>query len=199
VTDAAAPPSSTFVEERAPDSAPRGMYRCKNDQWMALSGSAQPVAERILTLVGGAELANDPRFRNNALRVRNVAELDAIIQGWCAQHTRDEAIARMSAAGCAVGPVETVRTLLKNPQVVAREAVIEVDDPDIGPLRMTNVIPRFMSHETVPPRPGPSLIGADTAAVLANDLGLSRDDLDQLQQSGVIAMSAPNALAHAKG
>lgn len=184
--DETAPPSPTFVEERYADAAPRGMYRCQNDEWMALSGSAQPVAERILMLIGGEELARDPRFANNALRVRNVVELDAIIQGWCAQYTREEAITRMSAAGCAVGPVETVRTLLSNPQVVAREAVMRVDDPDLGPLRMTTVIPRFESHKPQPPRPGPSVVGADTASVLAADLGLSAAELAELDAQGAI-------------
>jgi crotonobetainyl-CoA:carnitine CoA-transferase CaiB-like acyl-CoA transferase len=186
--DEAAPPSETFVEQRYPDSAPRGMYRCQNNEWMSLSGSAQPVAHRILTLIGGEKLASDPRFLTNALRVRNVAELDAVIQDWCAQHTRDEAIARMSAAGCAVGPVETVRTLLRNPQVMAREAILEVDDPDIGKLKMTNVIPRFEGHDRKPPRPGPSRVGADTNDVLSSDLQLTSTDLEALRASGVIGL-----------
>ncbi len=184
--DATAAPSPTFVEERYADSAPRGMYRCKNDEWMSLSGSAQPIAERILLLVGGEELAKDPRFADNALRVRNIVELDAIIQGWCAQYTREEAITRMSAAGCAVGPVETVRTLLSNPQVVARQVVTTVQDPDLGPLRMTSVIPRFGGHELQPPRPGPTIVGADTAAVLSADLGMSAAELAELDAQGAI-------------
>jgi len=184
--DETAPPSPSFVEERYADSAPRGMYRCQNDEWMALSGSAQPVAERILTLIGGEELAKDPRFANNALRVRNIAALDTIIQDWCAQFSREEAIARMSAAGCAAGPVETVRTLLSNPQVVAREVVTTVADPDLGPLRMTSVIPRFEGHPLQPPRPGPTIVGADTAAVLAADLGLSAAELAALDAQGAI-------------
>jgi crotonobetainyl-CoA:carnitine CoA-transferase CaiB-like acyl-CoA transferase len=155
-------------------------------KWIALSGSAQPVAERILTLIGGEELAKDPRFANNALRVRNIAALDTIIQDWCAQYSREEAIARMSAAGCAAGPVETVRTLLSNPQVVAREVVTTVADPDLGPLRMTGVIPRFKGHAQQPPRPGPTVVGADTAAVLAADLGLSPAELAALDAQGAI-------------
>jgi len=188
--DADAPPSPHFVEEQLADSAPRGMYRCKNDEWMALSGSAQPVAERILKLVGGDEVVRDPRFANNALRVRNVAALDGIIAAWCAAHTRAEAIEKMSAAGCAAGPVETVRTLLRNPQVVARQAILEVQDPDLGKLRMTNVIPRFVSHDAPPPRPGPSLVGHDTIEVLSKDLGLSVAEIEQLQQRGVLGRIA---------
>jgi crotonobetainyl-CoA:carnitine CoA-transferase CaiB-like acyl-CoA transferase len=188
--DDEAPPSDTFVEHRPPDSAPRGMYRCKNDEWVALSGSAQPVAERILRLIGGEELVVDSRFRTNELRVQNVIELDAIIQGWCAQHTRENAIAIMGAAGCAIGPVETVRTLLRNPQVQARQAVLDVEDPGLGPLRLTNVIPRFARHDPAPPRPGPSLVGEDTATVLSQELGLEAEELEQLRSRGIIALPA---------
>jgi crotonobetainyl-CoA:carnitine CoA-transferase CaiB-like acyl-CoA transferase len=184
--DDAAPASPSFVPEQPQDSAPRGMYRCKNDEWMALSGSAQPVADRILRLIGGEALALDPRFANNALRVRNVVALDALIQDWCAQHTRAEAIERMSAAGCAAGPVETVRTLLRNEQVRAREAILDVEDPELGTLRMTNVIPRFAGHTPTPPRPGPNQIGHDTIAVLRAELGLTDEQIADLQHRGVL-------------
>jgi len=181
-----APPSPSFVSVQTQDAAPRGMYRCVNDEWMALSGSAQPVAARILRLIGGEELAGDPRFATNELRVRNVVALDAIIQEWCARHTRAEAIEKMSAAGCAAGPVETVRTLLCNPQVQAREAILTVEDPELGSLRLTNVIPRFGGHARPPPRPGPSQVGRDTVAVLAAELGLDHAEIEQLQQRGVL-------------
>jgi crotonobetainyl-CoA:carnitine CoA-transferase CaiB-like acyl-CoA transferase len=191
--DDQAPRPTTFVEEQLANSAPRGMYRCKNDEWMALSGSAQPVAERILKLVGGNALASDPRFANNALRVRNVAALDAAIQDWCADHTRAEAIEKMSAAGCAAGPVETVRTLLQNPQVLARQAILDVQDPELGKLRMTSVIPRFESHEMPPPQPGPNAVGRDTVTVLREELGLSLEEIEQLQRRGVLGHAAPSA------
>lgn len=171
---------------RCPDSAPRGLYRCADGRWVALSGSTQPVAERLLRLIGGEALALDPRFRTNALRVEHVEELDRLIDKWCATRTRDDAIMAMSGAGCAAGTVETVGTLLSNPQVVARDAIVMVEDPDAGPLRMTNVTPRFERHATRPPRPAPAHVGADTAAVLARDLGLDDKALEELHRLGAI-------------
>ena len=104
-------------EKREPDAPPRGVYRCRDGLWMALSGSAQPVAERILSLIGGERLRADPRFLTNALRVAHVDELDAIIEEWCGARTQEECIAALSAAGGAAGPVCSVETLLANPQV----------------------------------------------------------------------------------
>jgi crotonobetainyl-CoA:carnitine CoA-transferase CaiB-like acyl-CoA transferase len=171
-----------------PDSAPRGVYRCADNAWIALSGSTQPVAERFLRLMGGDELAADPRFRTNEDRVRHVDELDEIIERWCAARPRDEAIAAMSGAGCAVGPVETVESLLQNPQVIAREAIVPVEDPDLGPLNMTNVVPKFERHPAPPHRPGPTAVGADTLEVLRRDLGLSDAELERLEAAGAIAI-----------
>jgi crotonobetainyl-CoA:carnitine CoA-transferase CaiB-like acyl-CoA transferase len=173
-------------EKRQPDAAPRGVYQCGDGLWMALSGSAQPVAERILRLIGGELLLADPRFRTNALRVAHVDELDTIIEEWCGARAREECIAALSAAGGAVGPVESVGTLLANPQVLAREAFVDVEDEDAGRLRMTNILPQFAGHERKPPRPGPSVVGADTLEVLASDLDLGADEIASLQREGAI-------------
>ncbi|HTD35212.1 MAG TPA: CoA transferase, partial [Candidatus Elarobacter sp.] len=102
---------------RMEDTAPRGAYRCGDGRWIALSGSTQEVAERVLRTVGGAALVDDPRFRTNADRVRNAAALDETIEAFCAQRGRDDVIAVMNAAGCAVGPVETIDSVASNPQI----------------------------------------------------------------------------------
>jgi len=171
---------------RRPDAAPRGVYHCGDGRWIALSGSTQPVAERILALVGGEALANDPRFQTNTLRVANVDALDDLIDAWCAERSAEAAVAQMSAAGCAVGLAETVESLLSNPQVLAREAIVEVPDEGARPLRMTNVVPRFEGHARMPPRPAPARVGAHTREVLERDLGLGSAELDRLEQLGAI-------------
>ncbi len=171
-----------------PDAAPRGLYRCADGVWIAVSASSQPVAERFLRLLGGEDLVADPRFFDNDARVRNVDALDALTERWCAQRTSEAVIEAMTSAGCAVGPVETVETLLRNPQVVAREAILAVDDPDLGSLRMTNVVPRFAGHERAPPRPGATTVGADTLDVLREDLGMDERELRRLEEAGAIQL-----------
>ena len=173
-------------DKRRPDAAPRGVFHCLDDRWIALSGSTQPVAERILALVGGPEMAKDPRFLTNELRVANVEELDDLIDAWCSQRSSDEAVAQISAAGGAVCLVETVETLLSNPQVLARNAIVEVQDETSKPLRMTNVVPRFEGHNTMPPQPAPAIVGAHTREVLARDLGIDPAEFERLAELGAI-------------
>jgi crotonobetainyl-CoA:carnitine CoA-transferase CaiB-like acyl-CoA transferase len=172
---------------RMDDTAPRGAYRCGDGAYLALSGSTQEVAERVLRTLGGDALVADPRFRTNGDRVENGAALDALIDTFCAGRTRDEAIGVFTAAGCAVGPLESIASLFENPQIVARGSLARLADPDLGEIVVNSGFPRFAHAGSPPLEPGPTAVGADTAQVLARDLGLTDDDLEDLARQGAIA------------
>jgi len=175
---------------RIGDSAPRGAYACADGKWLALSASTQSVAERVLRVVGGDTLASDPRFETNLDRLEHAAELDVLVAGWCARFPRADALAVLDAAHCAAGPLENVATMLENPQVIARESVVGVDDPLLGPIRMSNVFPRFLSQRSSPPQPGASRVGEHTQAVLAEDLDIGADEFARLAAAGVFGAAA---------
>jgi len=172
---------------RMEDTAPRGAYRCGDLAYVALSGSTQEVAERVLRTIGGPELAADPRFRTNADRVANGEALDALIDAFCATRTRDEAIEELAAAGCAVGPLESIASVFDNPQVVARASLARLDDPDLGSIVVNNAFPRFERAGSPRLEPGRTQVGADTADVLGRDLGLTDEELQSLSAAGAIA------------
>lgn len=178
--------------------APRGSYQCRDGLWIALSGSTQPMAQHVLRTIGGEQLVEDPRFRTNADRVRHVQELDDLIAGWCRTRDRDDAIAELTAGGCAVGPLESVATMLDNPQVRHRGSIVTVEDDDLGPLTMTNVYPAFQDGGTAVGRPGPAHVGADTDDVLAADLGLGPEELAALREAGVTTGPPTVPPAHEK-
>ncbi|MDN5895107.1 MAG: CoA transferase [Nocardioides sp.] len=165
--------------------APRGSYQCRDGQWIALSGSTQPMAEHVLRTIGGDQLVADPRFLSNSDRVRHVHDLDDLIAAWCAERERDDALAELTAGGCAVGPLETVATMMDNPQVSHRGSIATVEDPDLGPIQMTGIYPSFQDATTAIGRPGPAHVGADTDLVLARDLGLDMEQLAALRSAGV--------------
>ncbi len=169
---------------RMEDTAPRGAYRCGDGAYVALSGSTQAVAERVLRTIGGAALAADPRFATNADRVRNGAALDALVEAFCAARTREAAIAVFTAAGCAAGPLETIDSLFANPQIAARGSLATLPDPELGSVTVANAFPRFARAGAPPLRPGPSAVGADTAAVLERDLNIGAAELRELAERG---------------
>ncbi|HTD32899.1 MAG TPA: CoA transferase, partial [Candidatus Elarobacter sp.] len=148
--------------------------------WVALSGSTQEVAERVLRTVGGDALAADPRFRTNADRVANAEALDAAIAAFCAERGRDEAIGVLAAAGCAAGPLETIDSVARNPQVAARGSLLRLADDAAGELVINAPFPRFSRAGAPAIRPGPTQVGADTAAVLARDLHCSPEELREV-------------------
>jgi crotonobetainyl-CoA:carnitine CoA-transferase CaiB-like acyl-CoA transferase len=182
---------------RIGDSAPRGAYICADGKWLALSASTQSIAERVLRVVGGETLAADARFRTNLDRLAHIAELDEFVSAWCARFPREDALAVLDAANCAAGPLENVATMLDNPQVVARESIVFVDDPVLGPIRMSNVYPRFMSAHAPPLAPGPSRVGEHTREVLAADLGIDETEFERLAVAGAFGASGASASASA--
>jgi crotonobetainyl-CoA:carnitine CoA-transferase CaiB-like acyl-CoA transferase len=174
------------------DTAPRGAYRCADGKWLALSGSTQTVAQRVLRAIGGERLLDDPRFRTNVERVENADALDALIGDWCGARTAADAIAELSALGCAAGPLESVDTMFENPQVVARGSIVTVDDDVLGPLRMTNAFPAFLESAPAEIVPGPSAVGAHTREVLG-ELGLAPNEIEALAAAGAVALPPEHA------
>jgi crotonobetainyl-CoA:carnitine CoA-transferase CaiB-like acyl-CoA transferase len=150
--------------------APRNVYRCKDERYVAMSGSMQSMAERIMETIGRPELKTDPRFVDNTARVANRNALDEIIGAFIAQRSQAENLALFEAAGVTVGPVCSVADLMDDPYVQGREAIVEVEDRDLGSVPMHNVIPRFSAMPEPFRRQAPK-IGEHTEE-LRRELGL---------------------------
>ncbi|WP_067171874.1 CaiB/BaiF CoA transferase family protein [Microtetraspora niveoalba] len=169
---------------RSVNNAPRNTYRCADGSWLAVSTSAQNIAERVMRLVGRPEFIAEPWFATGAGRVRHADELDGAVAAWVARHTRDEVLAAFEEAQAAVAPVYDVRDVMADPQIAALDAITTVEDPELGPLRMQNVM--FRLSET------PGTIrwtgrphGADTDEVLAA-LGLPPGRIAELREKGIV-------------
>ncbi|MEO3814111.1 CoA transferase [Sphaerisporangium sp. B11E5] len=169
---------------RSVNNAPRNTYRCADGTWVAVSTSAQSIAERVMRLVGRPDLAGRPWFATGAGRAEHADELDAAVAAWVGARTRDEVLEAFEKAEAAVAPIYDVRDVMTDPQLSALDAVTTVTDPDLGPMRMQNVMFRLSATPgriNWPGRPH----GSDTAAVLTT-LGLTPADLDSLRAKGVI-------------
>ncbi|MGH2760069.1 MAG: CaiB/BaiF CoA transferase family protein, partial [Actinomycetota bacterium] len=105
---------------RLPYSSPRNAYICKDGKWVALSASAEAIAGRVFDAIERSELRDDPRFATHTDRVTHVAELDDAIQGWMAQHTRDDALEIFARHDAALAPIYEMSELFDDPHVRAR-------------------------------------------------------------------------------
>ncbi len=150
--------------------APRNVYRCSDGRYVAMSGSMQSMAEKIMETIGRPDLKTDPRFIDNTARVAHRNELDEIIGAFIAQRSQAENLALFEAAGVTVGPVCSVADLLDDPYVKGREAIVEVEDRDMGSVPMHNVIPRFSAMPEPFRRQAPRL--GEHTEELRRELGL---------------------------
>jgi crotonobetainyl-CoA:carnitine CoA-transferase CaiB-like acyl-CoA transferase len=150
--------------------APRNVYRCGDGGYVAMSGSMQSMAEKIMETIGRPDLKTDPRFIDNTARVAHRNELDEIIGGFIAQRSQAENLVLFEAAGVTVGPVCSVADLMNDPYVTGREAIVEVEDRDMGSVPMHNIIPRFSAMPNGFRRQAPEL-GEHTEEI-RRELGL---------------------------
>jgi len=177
-----------YVQERtgnrSANNAPRNTYRTADGAWVAVSTSAQSVAERVMRLVGRPELIEEPWFATGTQRAAHADVLDEAVGTWIAARDRAEVLAAFEKAEAAVAPVQDVRDVLTDPQYQALDTVTTVDDPELGPLRMQNVLFR-LSGTPGAIRWAGRPHGADTDAVLI-ELGLGPDELRALREEGAL-------------
>jgi crotonobetainyl-CoA:carnitine CoA-transferase CaiB-like acyl-CoA transferase len=170
---------------RISDSAPRNAYRTADGHWVALSGSAQSIAERILEAVERPELIHDPRFADNAARARHMDELDEVIGGWIGRHALEQVVRRFEECEAALGPVYDAFQIFADPHFRARQSLVKVPDSALGALTLCNVVPRLSATPGAIAWLGPAL-GLHNEDVYCGRLGLSRVELDGLRARGVV-------------
>ncbi len=170
---------------RISDAAPRNAYRTSDAHWVAMSGSAQSIAERILAAVERPDLIADPRFRDNSSRVGHVDELDAVIGRWIGKHTLAEVLGRFQQCEAALGPVYDASQIFADPHFRARDSLARIPDPVLGALTVVNVVPRLSATPGTIAWLGPAL-GQHNEDVFCGRLGLTADELAALRARGVV-------------
>lgn len=170
---------------RIPYAAPRGAYETSDGRWVALSGTSQSVAERILRAIERPELIEDPRFATNEARVANVEALDDLISGWIGDHTLEEVMAAFDAHEAAAAPIYDIRQVVADIHYRARDTLTRVEDGELGEVLLPQPQPRLsatpgrLRHAGLPH-------GAANEEVYRGELGLSEEELRDLRDRGVI-------------
>ena len=139
---------------------------------------------RALCLALRADLAADSRFFTNAQRVAHRAELTAALEALTRGITTGELAAALDAAGVPCGPINRIDQVFAEPQAVARELVVEQTRE--GQTIRTVASPMRLSKTPVSYRTAPPALGADTGAVLGEQLGMSAEQIDRLRAAGAI-------------
>ncbi len=141
--------------------------------------------QKFVEAGGRAELANDPRFATNPLRVKNRDVLVPLLGEMVAERTRDEWIAQLEAVGVPCGPINDIGEVFENPQVKARGVAIDMPHPTAGKVTLVRSPMKLSATPATSGMP-PPLLGQHTDEVLRDVLGRSAEDIAALRAKGVL-------------
>ena len=165
--------------------APSNIYPTKNGDYVLIAANADNVFVRLSEAIGRPEWAEDERYATHHARGERMEELDAGISDWTRERSGEEVLAVMVEAGVPAGKVFTAEDMVEDEHYAARENVVRVEDPDIGPFPMQNVVPRLTETPGEVRWTGPRL-GEHNEEVYGGLLKLGEDERNDLVQRGII-------------
>uniref|UniRef100_UPI00404B9644 CoA transferase n=1 Tax=Candidatus Planktophila sp. TaxID=2175601 RepID=UPI00404B9644 len=176
---------------RSVNNAPRNTYKTKDGKWVAISTSAQSIAERVMHLVGHPEVIAEPWFASGGERAKHADLLDGYVSTWIAERDTAEVVRAFEEAEAAVAQIYDIRDIMADKQFQALDTITSVEDPKLGPVRMQNVLYRLSETPGEINWTGRAK-GADTHEILARTLGLSESKIAELEAAGIISQNAPS-------
>jgi crotonobetainyl-CoA:carnitine CoA-transferase CaiB-like acyl-CoA transferase len=152
------------------------------DGWINIGAANQANWLRLIEIIGLPRLGDDERFRDNAARLHNLPALIELLTARFRERPTDEWLALLEAGGVPAGPVLTIEQMVENPQVQARDMVVEVEHKKIGSTRALGTPVKFSATPTRVRRAAP-LLGEHTREILA-EYGLAPAEIDKLIHDG---------------
>jgi formyl-CoA transferase len=166
---------------------PSTIYPCApggpND-YVFINAWERPMWLAMLDVMGRPELSNDRRFADPTARWENRAALNRIVEEWTGTRTKHEAMRLLAEAGVPCGAVQDTGEVLADPQLKAREMIVDVDYPARGTYQTVGC-PVKMSESPVSVT-RPPLLGEHTAEVLGALCGVDPDEVKRLREAGVV-------------
>ncbi|HEY7293450.1 MAG TPA: CaiB/BaiF CoA-transferase family protein [Dehalococcoidia bacterium] len=179
------------IGTRHPLTTPFQAFEASDGRWFVLAGVKD--WELFCATIGRDDLILDERFKTNRLRTANHAALEPILIDVFKQKPRDEWLALLAPI-CLVGPVNAIDEVVHDPQVQARDMVVELPAWNGARLSVSNT-PVKLARTPGGPQTGADAPGGHTAQILRERLGYSEERIAALAEQGVIAV--PNLPAAA--
>lgn len=174
---------------RLPGVAPSNTYPCREEKWVVIGGNADAIFLRLMRAIGRADLADDPRFRDNPGRAQHQEFLDQAITDWTSRHSLEDVIDVLVEAGVPAGPIYDAPAIASDAHYAARE-MLEAHEVTIGPgerkmIRFPGTVPKLSRTPGATRWLGPEL-GAHNDEVYRGLLQLSPQRIEELKREGVI-------------
>ena len=178
-----------YVRERTgailPNVSPSNVFDTFDDKLLLIAANQDTVFKRLADAMGRPELAEDERYATHSARGKYQKELDGLINEWTRTLPLNDLEERMNEFGVPCGLIYKAQDMLEDEHFKAREAIVDVEHPDFGLIKMQNVAPRLSDTPGAVRHVGPTL-GQDNDYVLSELLGFDDDEKTRLKDAGII-------------
>lgn len=162
---------------------PSNTYLCGDGKYVVIGANGDSLFQRLMRALGRPDMADDPRFANNAGRVKHETEIDAAIAAWTRANESREILRILDDISVPGGPIYSVADMAADPHFNAR-GMFEQVEIDSAPLKIPGIVPKLSDTPGATQWPGPKL-GEHTDAVLRGLLGLSAAECTSLREAKV--------------
>ena len=168
-----------------PGIAPSNAYRCKDGQYVLIAGNGDSIYKRLMTLIGRADLGEDPDLERNDGRAKRVQEIDTAINAWTGSLSIDEVLKALVVAQVPSGKIYTAKDIAEDPHYHARGVIETVEGADGLKVQVPGIIPKLSQNPGAIRYRAP-ILGEHTDKVL-QAAGLTEEQITLLKKSGVLA------------
>lgn len=176
------------VRERSggalPGIAPSNTYPTADSAYVVIAGNSDPIYQRLMTVIGRADLRDDPALAHNDGRAARSEVIDDAIARWSASLPIEHVLQALEAAEVPAGRIYSVADIVADPHYQAREMLLDSQLPGGTAVKMPGIVPKLSQTPGEVKWPGPSL-GQHTDSVLTG-LGLSEAQIQGLKAAGVV-------------
>lgn len=166
--------------------SPSNIFPTSDGKWVVIAANLDPMFKRLCEAMEQPELADDPRYSNHRVRGQNGDELDALIADWTRELTAAELDERLNEHGVVSGPIYSIEDIVNDPHYQARDMIYRFHDEELGEIAVPGFVPKLSETHSEIAWLGPSEVGAHNEEIYCGLLGLSVDDLKELENDGVI-------------
>jgi formyl-CoA transferase len=167
-----------------PGIAPTNAYLCKDGKYALIAGNGDSIYKRLMEMIDRADLASDPKLARNTGRAEHSDLIDAAISAYTAQHSLDDVLTAMNAAGVPAGKSYDAADIANDPHYQARDMILSATLADGSVVQVPGIVPKLSKTPGQITRAAPSL-GQHTTEVLES-LGISAAQQADWKARGVI-------------
>ena len=164
---------------------PASDFTTADQRRVSVHAGTDTLFRKLATVMGRADLANDPRFQTRAARTEHQDQLYAEIESWVATYAAQEVVKLLSDADIPASLVMNVADICADPHYRERGTLLTVNDEEHGELTMIAPLPRMSATPGSVRTLGPSL-GQHNEEIYGGILGLGSDQLRELRERGVV-------------